>query len=309
MAPPKLDPRITLGRSIAGVQDAIIEQELFDRVQSLIKANTKKRRGPPLRSLHPYLLTGLVQDANGYALTTSAGTSRNGTTYFYYRNVAKQKYPDQPIAVSQVPAPQLEEAVLQVVRRAAQDPTIIEESIAEANRIALQEVDPRKTAIDGLRKRLVDTVQEGRSMVQKMISLDVEDSGFSKEALSGVERRWKEIESTLAQQEAELAVLQFAQLDLSVAIDAIRGFDGAFKHLEVAEKREFLHLLINKVVVHPERFEVHFFDGKAFTAARSTEKKKATHETIGVNQRFVNGYRWLPPQLNPAPNLKTSQHF
>jgi site-specific DNA recombinase len=74
-----------------GAHKPIVSKKDFDRAQRILVGNAKNRRGPALRSMHDYPLVGLLRCACGYALTTSAGTSRSGKIHHYYRCVGLGK--------------------------------------------------------------------------------------------------------------------------------------------------------------------------------------------------------------------------
>src|SRR5271169_4103883 len=66
----------------AGEHEAIVPQELWDRVQAQLRNDNQGRR-TGIRATSPSLLVGLLQDANGDSFTPSH-TVRNGRRYRYY---------------------------------------------------------------------------------------------------------------------------------------------------------------------------------------------------------------------------------
>ena len=141
------------GELFEGQHPAIIDRDLFDRVQAIFESNNKGARGLPLRAQYDYLLTGLLRCACGHALTTSAGNGRGGR-YHYDRCVGIMKKPGHSCPVRQVRAEAIDELVMGIVRDAARDPKLIEEAVAEANRMARDQVDPLRRRVEQLRREL-----------------------------------------------------------------------------------------------------------------------------------------------------------
>lgn len=108
--------------------------------------------------------------------------------------------------------------------------------------------------------------------------------------LANAEARQAQLEVALAEAEAQCSIREVQVLDKEIVVNAIRDFDQAFEYLELAEKRELLQLLIQRVVVTPDRYEVHLHDGRAFQRAFGAQM----HGTPGANQGFVTGTKWLP---------------
>ncbi len=309
------------GEIFAGQHEAIVDRETFERAGAIVEGNAKNRRGPPLRAQYDYLLTGVLRCACGYSLTTSAGNGRGGR-YHYYRCVGIQKKPDHACPVKQVRAERADEAVLEIVREAARDPKLLEEAVAEANRLADQSVKPLRERATALKRELNEAEETAARVLTQILGAGISSSATAKKALGEAEARAEQLRGALAAVEGELSVRETEQLDHEVMAQAIRGFDTAFQHLSLAEKREFLHLMVKEVTLHPDRVEVELYDGKQ--ASRFMEARAAggrgggggenggsgstgetgqgftdqNDETPAVHQPgFVTGGVWLPVGL------------
>ena len=288
-----------------GQHDAIVDRDVFERVQGVIDGNGKNRRGPPLNAMHDYPLTGLLKCSCGYALTTSAGKGRNGKTYFYYRCVGLQKNVDHACEVRQVRAELLEDAVFSVVREAARDPKLLQDAVDEANRMAREQVDPLVKQVENLRRELAEVEAEGQTLLRQVLTIGVGESELARGMLAEVEARQAKLREALATAEGALAGRQTDQLDLELVSQAIRGFEQAFDHLTAAEKREFLQLLIREVRVQKDRVDVDLYDGSHATRflaqvsrnGHRVDKPKAPNDdrprTV-KSDGFAAGEEWLP---------------
>ena len=245
-----------------GQHDAIIDPDLYGRVQEILDGNHKNRRAPPRSSQHEFILTSLLRCSCGYALTSSSGRGSGGT-YFYYRCVGIQKHPKvHPCEVRQVRAERVEDAVLTVVREAATDTALVDRAVAEAEALARDCVGPLDLRLKDLRRELGAVEAEGTTTLDRLLAAGLGESSFGTERLKELEQRRAQLQQAVAEVEGQLAVHQGSQLDREALILALRSFDEVFEKLSPGEQKDFLQRLVHKAVVHPDRIEVHLYDGR-----------------------------------------------
>lgn len=290
------------GEIFAGQHEAIVDRETFERAGAIVEGNAKNRRGPPLRTQYDYLLTGVLRCACGYSLTTSAGNGRGGR-YHYYRCVGIQKKPDHACPVKQVRAERADEAVLEIVREAARDPKLLEEAVAEANRLADHSVKPLRERATALKRELNEAEDTAAKVLTQILGAGISSSVTAKKVLADAETRAEQLRGALAAVEGELAVRETEQLDHEVMVQAIRGFDTAFQYLSLAEKREFLHLMVKEVTLHPDRVEVELYDGKQ--ASRFMEARAAGGRGGGGGENGGSGSTGGDDQGSTSQNDET----
>jgi len=110
--------------TFAGLHPAIIEAEVFDRVQEMLAANRVNRREGP-RAVTRAPLLGLVFDAEGGPFTPSFSHGRGGKVYRYYIG----RPGSDPHIPFRLPAEALEAFVLDQVRRIAGKPALGEQGL------------------------------------------------------------------------------------------------------------------------------------------------------------------------------------
>ena len=76
--------------SVANCHPAIVDDDLFAKVQTQLTANTRVRSARPLRSAR-LALRGLVFDADGHPMSPSFGYGRGGRVYRYYVSAPLQQ--------------------------------------------------------------------------------------------------------------------------------------------------------------------------------------------------------------------------
>ena len=313
-----------------GQHKAIIPEAEWQRVQTIMDGNAKNRRGPPLRARHNYLLTSLLRCSCGYAMTTSAGTGRS-RLYFYYRCIGIQKKGDHVCKVKQMPAEKLEEAIIELVRRAAKQPSLLETAVAEAERLLCEQLGPIREQLATLKREQDTAEQEGRILFERILDAGLTSSDIAREKLAAAEQHREQLKRAIQKVEQELAQQTGTPLDLAPLKAAVQGFDSAFDGMSPAEKREFLSLMIHQITVFKDRMEVDLYDGRhavawlvrvhgdrirVHTKAADREQTPEGEKPRAAAGRFVADQNWLPlldtlrtRLLMPDDELKASMEL
>jgi site-specific DNA recombinase len=111
------------GTSYRGEHQAIVSQELWDAVRSVLKESPHKRRGNS-RAQTPALLKGLLFGPTGHAMTPSH-TRKRGKLYRYYVSTDVIKNGADDSAIKRIPAAEIESAVIEQVRALVRSPKTI----------------------------------------------------------------------------------------------------------------------------------------------------------------------------------------
>jgi hypothetical protein len=139
------------GQSHPGEHDAIIAQDLWDKVHAILGESPRKRASNT-RAQTPALLKGLIFGPTGHAMVPTH-TRKAGRLYRYYVSNAVLKQGRDACPVGRLPAGEIEAAVVGQVRRLLTTPEVIVRTwraakasvneITEAEvRDALRELDP-----------------------------------------------------------------------------------------------------------------------------------------------------------------------
>ncbi|MBT3358556.1 MAG: recombinase family protein [Rhodospirillales bacterium] len=140
------------GTAYPGVHEAIITQEQWDKVRTILKRNPQRRAGNSRRQV-PALLKGIIFGADGRAMTPTHTKKKNNRLYRYYVASRLLKGENPPGIVRSVPAGEIEAAVIDHVRGLLRSPEIIVATWREAHKLdetisenevreALQDMDP-----------------------------------------------------------------------------------------------------------------------------------------------------------------------
>ncbi len=184
------------GRSYPGEHAAIVEQDVFDKVQSLISTN-RRDHITKSRTLDPSLLAGLVYDHYGRRLSHSH-TNKNGLRYRYYISGPAKSH-EQDLRAIRVAAGDLEQliidrlmSILNLPQRLAE--ILCVDAMTEGQTSKIREAltgSPQSTT-DTL-KRIIHKVIVG----QEELTLHISKTGLAKACgLSDADCSWAAKEQT-----------------------------------------------------------------------------------------------------------------
>lgn len=221
------------GVRVEGGVPAIVDRELFDRVQKRLALRTRKRRGTV-----EYLLSGKLFDVDGNRYQSSSGHGKSGRKYTYYRC---------PKTGHIVPQEKLEKRVAASVQDfLASDHIagVIADLVLEEQEVALSD---DLDAMEALRKRLAENDREQARMVDLAAKTGATDAVAAK--LDELVAEHGSIEDELAELEKGTPVFDREHVEFWV-------------HEIVGKKDplEVIALFVKRVVLDPEndRFRVEF---------------------------------------------------
>jgi hypothetical protein len=132
------------GNAYPGEHQAIISQELWDKVHAILRVSPRKRAART-RAQTPALLKGLIYGPTGCAMSPTH-TRRNGKLYRYYVSQSLLKQGADRCPIGRVPAAEIESAVVDQLRAMLRSPEIIVRTwrAARPERDGLNEAEVRE---------------------------------------------------------------------------------------------------------------------------------------------------------------------
>src|SRR5215472_5291740 len=138
------------GEVHVGEHPAIIDPQLFQRVQTLLRQN-KVSGGAEVRNAFSFVLKGLLRCVPCQCAMTPTHTCRNGTRrYRYYVCSKATKHGRKTCPAPSVPAAQIEDFVLQRIRCIGSDPALQQQVFAQA----VRQDEGRLTELEAQRRTL-----------------------------------------------------------------------------------------------------------------------------------------------------------
>lgn len=136
------------GQQYPGEHRGIIDQEVWDTVQELLKAGDKHVKGGTgmCKTKAPSMLRGLIFSPEGRAFTPG-WTSKGPKQYRYYINTDAIKLGKEACEVRRMPAGEIEGVVVEQLRGVLRAPEILAEAVREVNlaRPSISEADAIQT--------------------------------------------------------------------------------------------------------------------------------------------------------------------
>jgi len=230
-----------------GEHDAIVDSEVYARAQQSLDEHSTGH-GPRRSRKSEYILTGLLRcgpcDA---AMTSAASSGKNGKRYRYYRCV--NHYQGRPCLTGQVPAAEIEAAVVAKVREVAGRGDV-QKKILDY----LGQDDSASTAIRDQHDRLTARLAEINSEAGRLLAAFSGAEGGGKllaGRLGELEAEMDRVRVQIGEVEDRLRLTQDIRVHAARVAEHMDAFDAVWEALIPIERRELLHLVVRQVVVDP----------------------------------------------------------
>jgi len=226
-----------------GEHDPIVEQEVFDRVQVLLKHNGRTG-GVEIRNKHGALLRGLLRCKHcDRAMThTFSGGGRRAKAYRYYRCVRAIKSGATSCPSGSLPAQEIERVVVDEVRGLATDGGLLDRVLSEAQSSIEADRAAATTERDGLRREIAHHHRE-------LSRLATEGAAASEVTarIAELHERLADAEQRMPELEARIRDLEQQAISRAEAEAAFADFATLWQNLIPREQARLLRLLISAV--------------------------------------------------------------
>jgi len=234
-----------------GEHDAIVPLDLFEKVQAILKQNSRVRANKT-RAKTPALLKGLIKCGHCGGSMGPTFSKKDGKIYRYYLCIAASKNGYDTCPVKTVAAGEIEGVVIDQLRAVFQSPELIA-AIYRAT-IAQQKVE-------------ITRMENERGNLQKHL-----ESESDPETLMDSQNRIAEITGLLRG-------LQKCVIEESEVADALRQLDPLWDDLFPAEQARIVQLLIDRVVVSEDGLQMRFHsEGLQSLVSELDEKEECVNE-------------------------------
>ena len=229
------------GELYAGVHEAIIDEEQFDRVQKILSYNGRTG-GKEVRNKYGAILRGLLRckacdHAMTHVFTTSRGKSRK--QYRYYRCVGSIKKGACTCPSGSLPAQAIEQLVVDEARSAMTDRALIKQILGGCDEVVVQELKDRERDLHDIVKELKRLDIDLRRAVGEPGDRTARVAELN-EAIMADQKREKLLRE-------ELDRLRSQRIDPKQAECRLKDFDEVWSNLIPREQARLLKLLIEVV--------------------------------------------------------------
>ena len=179
-----------------GQHKAIVEEELFNKVQAILGKNRKTCTGPRKQRTHTFLLQGLMRCGKcGCIMTPRSSHGHGGKKYYYYECSKGAHSANLDCNTAYVPAEPIEKFLIEQLKKAVLTEDEIRSVVNRANgkrgevmqKFAEEEARliTKRTKVQAKIENIVDAVEDGkpmRSFEKRLKKLEREEELLTKEA-------------------------------------------------------------------------------------------------------------------------------
>ncbi len=268
-------------RVVPAVWPAIVERDVFDKVQALLKLNGRANhsQAKPIRHVH-ILNNGLLFCGKcTKAMVGRSGTGRGGATYFYYVCPTSE-------CGTRATSSLVEDAVIERIGILASSPESVASLVAEANKaLERRRTEPEariRAAERGLKSVDRDAAVLARSLgaatgdAVQIVNAQLASLGGTREAL----------ENTLSSARLEVQRIDDGAVDPTFVRNGLANFGRAFAHLQPYEQRELTRLVLKRATLHESELVLELYGGSLSTFAGQKESEPIAG--------FAEAPHWLP---------------
>jgi len=256
------------GALFEGEHPAIIDEEIWNRVQAKLRANGNGRGRTTKRSRGAGLLGGLLVCGPCGKPMGHHFTSKGSRRYRYYRCLNSDKTGADTCPSGSLPAPEIERYVVRELAAIGRDETVIAETARQARELADVEVVRLKAERATLETAL--RALEG----QMREAVDAPPTGANSVRLADLQAETAETQARMARLGKELSEARAGHLAEADVRRALTDFDALWNTMTPSERARTLTALVERVA----------YDGQA--------------ETVGITFRPV-GIRALAGEATP----------
>ena len=278
-----------------GKHQAIIEDEIFSAVQSILHANTITKTGYRQND-NTFFLKGLVRCGSCRSAMAPSYAYSKGTKYFYYRCVVDNDRSQEKCRIGAVQARKLEDLVVDELKFLSSDPTIIEgvvENATKSQRKKVKELTGKKKV---LQNQSAEVDKKARKLMEVLYGEESKSSqsGFIVKELEALDIQAKQVKGEIEALEFEINDLDNKIVSADLIRQNFRVFKEVYDHLTPDEKFDLLHLLVKKIVYSEEAVADEGGKKKGKIKMDLWELPPIDPSSLSPAKSFAERNAWLP---------------
>ena len=251
------------GNVFDGKHEGIVSEEIFEKANKMLESNRKSHNSQKAVVQHTFLLKGLLKCGYcGAFMTPKYCLGKTRKMYYYYQCTGNAHSGKQRCSMKYVPATEIEDKVVEEVKKIAERLDLIEEVAEEANKEGMARIQEMKGQKKALENKLPG-FQDEIAKCMKWLKIRDPDEGdnliLGEKIIADLTAAGKQEKQILEEVERlDLQVREFEQkaLDTEVAKDALVKFSELYELASEEQKATLMQLLIAKIVFHPDEIKI-----------------------------------------------------
>ena len=233
------------GEVIDAEHEGIVDPAIFQQVQELIRGNGNGS-GSAVRNKHGALLKGILRCGQCGAAMAHTYTKKGNRLYRYYTCTTYQKQGPGACTTRSLPAQEIEDFVVEQIRRLARDPDLIRQVFKESIRQRQEQL----TRLESERKRLVRQRQQKDDEIRRLVGAIAgtpNPSPALSERLSEMERQAADVDRRLQEIGTQASTLRDQSIDLDGVTAALEEFEAVWGVMGCTERAGTVNSLVSIV--------------------------------------------------------------
>jgi site-specific DNA recombinase len=232
------------GQVYEGEQERIVEDEVFNKVQSVLTRNGR-RGGRNLGNKHGALLKGLVRCASCDVGMIHTYVNKKNRIYRYYVCIKAHQRGWAQCETRSVSAPAIENAVVEQLRGIGRNPTLLREVLRQLR----EHRDRRSAAIEREKSDSCEEIRKAAQEIKDAVSMcsNVGTSGSATARLADLQDRTSRLNGRFADLSQQLAAIEAEDVDAQDVEAALHEFDPLWEQLSTWEQERFIATLVERV--------------------------------------------------------------
>lgn len=247
------------GKLVKGNHEPLIDAETWSEAEHIVASRKKQA---PRTKASPYLLSGLVRcgKCNRAMVAQKARyeSSSGKKEYYAFRHSPNELAGDLHCPGVYHRGDTLEEAVVEKILELAEKPEMMQEALASARERLNGEEGPVRDEITQVSGRIAELDKLFEEWADRLDRRIIDEAQFENHNTALLAEREKLI-SRLAELEVRAQAGERIEVSLSQVQEMLGSTAKVWETLQFEERREVLHLLVDRVLVHPDSVVLHMF--------------------------------------------------
>ena len=232
------------GQVIDAEHEGIVDPAIFGQVQELIQANGNSSGGT-VRNKHGALLKGILRCGQCGAAMAHTYTKKGNRLYRYYTCTTYQKQGPEACTTRSLPAQEIEDFVVEQIRKLARDPDLIREVFEES----IRQRQEHLTRLESERKRLTKQRRQKGEEIRRLVSAiagTTRPSQSLSERLAELEQWAADVDRRLEEINAQVTTLRAQSIDIDGVTAALQEFEAVWGVLTFTEQGHLVQSVIRR---------------------------------------------------------------